>query len=253
MAAPAITVRDVVKSFGPRRVLDGISLDLLPGKVNFIIGRSGEGKSVLLKILTGLHRPDSGSVLYGDLDFVGARRKDVAERRRRMGMLFQDGALFDSLSVGMNVAFPLWFHGLAGAGESSRLAEALLDELGLANYADLAVSALTSGERKRVALARALIVDPEVVFFDEPTTGLDPLLSAQVDEHIAHVQKKSSATVVVVSHDMAATLSLAHKIVLLHKGRVILSGTPEEFRRSSDEEVVKFLSGGDAGLDADED
>jgi phospholipid/cholesterol/gamma-HCH transport system ATP-binding protein len=160
-----------------------------------------------------------------------------------MGLLFQEGALFDSMTVGQNVSFPLWFHGLAKPAAAREKALSILGGLGLELYYDMAVSGLSTGEKKRVALARALIVDPEVVFFDEPTTGLDPLLSEQVDELIVHAQKVSKATVVVVSHDMAATLSLADRVTLLHLGKVVLSGPPDEFKASRDPEVVNFLSG----------
>jgi phospholipid/cholesterol/gamma-HCH transport system ATP-binding protein len=243
VAAPGIAVRDVVKSFSQsgRRVLDEVSLDLVPGRVNFIIGRSGEGKSVLLKLLAGLHRPDSGSICFENLDVVRAGRRQIDALRKRMGLLFQDGALFDSMSVGENVVFPLWFHGQSRGAKAK--AEKLLEELGLSGSYDRRVSDLSVGERKRAALARALVMDPEVVFFDEPTTGLDPLLSAQVDELIIHAQKRTGATVVVVSHDMAATLALAHQVTLLRQGKVVLSASPQEFRQSADPEVRRFLTG----------
>ncbi|MDR2301560.1 MAG: ATP-binding cassette domain-containing protein [Deltaproteobacteria bacterium] len=246
MGAPTIEIRDVTKSFGHFEVLKGVSLDILAGKINFIIGRSGEGKSVLLKILTGLYRPDSGSVKFGSVNIAKAKTSEINKLRRRMGLLFQEGALFDSMSVGENVIFPLWFHNLATPQEAKKKALAILGELGMGRYFNLAVSLLSTGEKKRVALARALIVDPEVVFFDEPTTGLDPLLGSQVDELIVHAQKISQATVVVVSHDMAATLSLADRVTLLRLGQVVLSGSPDEFRKSKDQEVVNFLSGGDS-------
>jgi phospholipid/cholesterol/gamma-HCH transport system ATP-binding protein len=243
MPAPTIVVRDLVKSFGPSPVLKGVSLELLAGKVNFIIGRSGEGKSVLLKILTGLYQPDSGSVHYGRLNLAEASRSEVAELRRNMGLLFQDGALFDSMSVGQNVVFPLLLHGLASKKKARQKAVSLLDELGMEGTFDKKVFALSTGERKRVGLARALVLSPEVVFFDEPTTGLDPLLSSQVDELILHVQKTTSATVVVVSHDIAATLTLADQVTLLHQGLVVFSGSPEAFRQNKQEQEVKrFLN-----------
>ncbi|MDR2454997.1 MAG: ATP-binding cassette domain-containing protein [Deltaproteobacteria bacterium] len=240
--APGLTVRKVSKSFGGREVLKEVSLDILPAAINFIIGRSGEGKSVLLKILTGLYQADSGSIMYGDLDLAKASPKDWRRIRLRMGVLFQDGALFDSMSLGQNVCFPLWFHGLANKREARLKAEELLGELGLEEAYDVRVSELSIGERKRVALARALAVDPEAVFFDEPTTGLDPLLSAQVDELIVHAQKKTGGTVVVVSHDMAATLSLAANVTLLRQGRAVYSGPPEGLLTSSDEEARRFLA-----------
>ncbi|MDR0356002.1 MAG: ATP-binding cassette domain-containing protein [Deltaproteobacteria bacterium] len=250
-AAPEIKVQGVSKSFGGAKVLDDVSLNFLPGRVNFIIGRSGEGKSVLMKIMTGLYAPDAGSVFYGDLDLTRAAERQINKLRLRMGVLFQDGALFDSMTVGQNVVFPLWVHRRGKKAEAEARARALLSELGLSDFFDLTVAALSTGERKRVALARALMVDPQVVFFDEPTTGLDPLLSTQVDELIIHAQKKTGATVIVVSHDMAATLSLADSIFLLHNGKIILSGAPSEFKASRNPEVVRFLSGGDSLKDAE--
>ena len=246
-SSPGLTVRDVVKSFGDARVLKGVSLDVLPGRINFIIGRSGEGKSVLLKILTGLYAPDSGTILWGDLDLSGASQSQWRAIRRKTGLLFQDGALFDNMSLGQNVSFPLWFHGLAKPAEARRKAERLLAELGLEGAHDASVASLSTGERKRVALARALAVDPEVVFFDEPTTGLDPLLSTQVDELIVHAQKRTGATVVVVSHDMAATLTLADRVTLLHEGAVVYSGPPKGLLDSREPEIRLFLASVDLG------
>jgi phospholipid/cholesterol/gamma-HCH transport system ATP-binding protein len=246
-AAPGLTVRDVHKSFGQAKVLKGVSLDILPGRINFIIGRSGEGKSVLLKILTGLYQADSGTITWGDLDLSRAKPKDWLRLRQRMGLLFQDGALFDSMTVGQNVSFPLWFHRLVPKAVARHKAEGLLDELGLEGAIDKRVSELSTGEVKRVALARALVVDPEVVFFDEPTTGLDPLLSSQVDELIVHAQKLGGGTVVVVSHDMAATLTLADRVTLLHEGVVVYSGPPDGLLASDQPEVRLFLASVDIG------
>ncbi|MDR2442653.1 MAG: ATP-binding cassette domain-containing protein [Deltaproteobacteria bacterium] len=242
MAAPSIKIVDVVKTFDGDKVLDGVSLDILAGKINFIIGRSGEGKSVLMKILTGLYQPDSGSIFYGDKNLTTARTKDWNALRRKMGLLFQDGALFDSMSLGENVCFPLWFHHLASPSEARKRAKTLLGELGLAEAFFSPISSLSTGERKRVALARALIMEPEIVFFDEPTTGLDPILSSQVDELIVHAQKKTGATVIVVSHDMAATLTLADTVTLLHQGVVVFNGTPKQLSQSDEPEIKLFLS-----------
>ena len=242
IAAPGLTVRNVVKSFGGHEVLKGVSLDILPGKINFIIGRSGEGKSVLLKIMTGLYQADSGSILFGSVDLAKATPTEWLAIRQRMGVLFQDGALFDSMTLGQNVSFPLWFHRLASPREARLKAEELLGELGLEDACDVKVSELYTGERKRVALARALAVDPEVVFFDEPTTGLDPLLSSQVDELIVHAQKKTGGTVVVISHDMAATLTLADRVTLLHEGLAVYSGPPEGLIQNPDPEARLFMA-----------
>jgi phospholipid/cholesterol/gamma-HCH transport system ATP-binding protein len=243
MAAPEIIIKDLEKSFGSEKILAGINLTLLPGKINFIIGESGGGKSVLLKHLTGLYRADSGQIWYDNLELGSAKISQLRALRKRMGFLFQDGALFDSLTVRDNVVFPLWFHRLAKKETANKKAERLLTDLGLGGSSEVMIGSLSPGERKRVALARALIMEPEILFFDEPTTGLDPLLSAQVDELIILVQKTSKATIVVVSHDIDATLKLANQVSMIHKGKIILSGEPELFRSSEKIEVKQFIQG----------
>jgi phospholipid/cholesterol/gamma-HCH transport system ATP-binding protein len=243
MAAPAILVRDLRKKFGDQEILRGLTFKILAGKINFLIGRSGEGKTVALKHLTGLMTADSGEIWYDDLEFYQASAQKIAQLRLKMGLLFQDGALFDSLSVGENVAFPLWFHRQASPRKAQAKAESLLSELGLAGSANRRVVSLSTGERKRVALARAMVMDPEILFFDEPTTGLDPLLSAQVDDLIGQAQKSSGATVVVISHDIAATLTLADQVSMLHEGRIIASSSPAELRANPSVEVRRFLAG----------
>ncbi|MDR2340437.1 MAG: ATP-binding cassette domain-containing protein [Deltaproteobacteria bacterium] len=236
-------VKGLTKSFGDNHVLRGLDLTLEPGKVNFIIGRSGGGKSVLLKHLTGLMTPDSGEVWYGDLDFFKAKRPQREAIRKGIGLLFQDGALFDSLSVVENVAFPVWYHRTLSPAKARERALSLLAELGLADSHDTPIAELSQGERKRVAIARALIMEPGILFFDEPTTGLDPLLSSQVDQLILEVRDRTQATVAVISHDIAATLTIADRVNLIHEGKVALSGTPEEFRASPIPVVREFILG----------
>ncbi len=243
MAAPAVKVRGLRKSFGPARVLNGVDLDLAPSKINFIIGQSGGGKSVLLKHLVGLLEPDGGEIWYDGRQMAGCPRREWDALRLKMALLFQDGALFDSMSVGENVAFPLWIRGLAGRAEAARRARARLKELDMAGAERFRPGDLSAGERKRVALARALIIEPEILFFDEPTTGLDPLLSAQVDDLIRLTLERGAATVVVVSHDIPATLTLAHHVAMIHDGRIILSGPPDVFRQSENPAVRQFLAG----------
>jgi phospholipid/cholesterol/gamma-HCH transport system ATP-binding protein len=243
MAAPTIVVYNLKKKFGDQEVLKGVSFKILPKCINFLIGRSGEGKSVVLKHLTGLMKADEGEIWYDDLELATAQHKELQNLRFRMGLLFQDGALFDSLSVGENVAFPLWFHQKTSAKAAGQKAESLLEELGLAGSGSRKVVSLSTGERKRVALARALIMEPEILFFDEPTTGLDPLLSGQVDELISDVQKRTGATVVVISHDIAATLTLADQVSMIHDGKIIASSPPDVFRKNPSQEVQRFLAG----------
>lgn len=243
MGAPTVTVKNLHKSFGPARVLDGIDLIIQAARINFIIGQSGGGKSVLLKHLVGLMEPDQGEIWFDRQQMIGRSPSQWRNLRLKMALLFQEGALFDSMSVGENVAFPLWVHRRTGASEAARRARARLKELELERAFDYRPSELSAGERKRVALARALIVEPEILFFDEPTTGLDPLLSEQVDELILLTLERTGATLVVVSHDIPATLNLAHNISLIFEGRIILSGSPATFRQSRDPVVRQFLAG----------
>lgn len=243
MSAPTVKVRNLHKAFGPARVLDGVDVDILPSKINFVIGQSGGGKSVLLKNLVGLMTPDEGEIWYDGLQMAGGEPRKWRDLRMRLALLFQDGALFDSMSVGENVAFPLIFHGRARPAEAGAEARRRLEELGLGGAFDSRTSELSAGERKRAALARALIMEPEIVFFDEPTTGLDPLLSEQVDELIKLTLERTRATLVVVSHDIAATLTLADNISMIYDGKIILSGPPDVFRQSGDPVVRQFLAG----------
>ncbi|MDR1038752.1 MAG: ATP-binding cassette domain-containing protein [Deltaproteobacteria bacterium] len=244
-AAPEIRVKGLKKSFGGTEVLKGIDVTLLPGRVNFVIGRSGGGKSVLLKHLTGLMTPDAGEIWYGNRELSLGGARGLKALRRRMGLLFQEGALFDSLSVAENVSFPAWYHGTLKTAEAAARVRTLLSELGMEGREKARISELSGGERKRVALARALIMEPQVIFFDEPTTGLDPILSTQVDSLILDTRDRTGATCVVVSHDIAAVLSIADQVSLIHEGRMILTGTPRDFRDSAIPAVREFISGGE--------
>ncbi|MDR1079870.1 MAG: ATP-binding cassette domain-containing protein [Deltaproteobacteria bacterium] len=244
-AAPEIRVKALRKTFGEHEVLKGVDVTLLAGRVNFVIGRSGGGKSVLLKHLTGLLSPDSGEIWFGDREISSGGSRGLNELRRKMGLLFQEGALFDSLSVAENVSFPPWYHGTMRPSETARRVKDLLSELGMEGREDARVSELSGGERKRVALARALIMEPRVVFFDEPTTGLDPILSTQVDSLILNTRDRTGATCVVVSHDIAAVLTVADQVSLIHDGVMILTGTPKDFRNSAIPAVRDFITGGE--------
>lgn len=230
------------KAFGGRIVLDGVSLSLSRGETLVVLGRSGTGKSVLLKVLHGLLPPDAGTVRLFGVAWEAADAATRAALRRRIGFLFQGGALFDSLSVFDNIAFPL--RECVGAGEAEirdRVAE-LLSACGLSpDAAEKMPAELSGGMRKRVALARALALSPDALFYDEPTTGLDPATSAAVAGLVAEMGARFGVAQIVVTHDIPLALRVAHRMALLEGGRFVWEGTPEAFRESADPRVRAFL------------
>jgi len=232
------------KAFGKQEVLRGLDLDIPFGKITVIIGRSGTGKSVLLKQLMGLLRPDAGSIFIGDQDITRLPEGQFRKVRNRFGMVFQNAALFDSMTVYDNVAFPLREHSRLREKDVRVQVEAVLASVGLSDAGDKDPHQLSGGMRKRVAVARALVRKPEFLLYDEPTTGLDPIMTAHVDELIRHTQDTSPGlTSVVISHDMEATLRIADKVAMMFEGRVIFEGVPEEFRRTDHPVVRQFLEG----------
>lgn len=232
----------VHKAFGAQQVLRGIDLQVERGLVTVIIGGSGSGKSVLLKHLIGLLRPDRGEVRFHGRDIATMEGRELLEFRARIGMLFQNGALFDSMSVYDNVAFPLREHRRGQGREQERAAVVgALEALGLHGIERKFPAELSGGMRKRVALARATILGPEIILYDEPTTGLDPVMIKAVDDMIAETQERLRVTSVVISHDMASTFRIAHRVAMLYQGRIIAYGTPDELRRSRDERVQAFI------------
>lgn len=241
---PIVIFQDVHKSFGNQKVLRGLSFELRKGEISFIIGRSGEGKSVTIKHIIGVLRPDSGEVTVHGCPLTQASETTWIEARKKIGLLFQDGALFDSMSVGENVAFPLReFEHLSAAELTSKVND-LLDTVGLPGYATARVPDLSIGERKRVGLARALALSPSLLLYDEPTTGMDPLISELIDSLILEMQKKiPHLSSVVISHDIQSVLRLADRIFFLHEGRIYASGTPAEFIASHDPTIQQFLAG----------
>jgi len=240
--APIIEVAGLHKSFGPHHVLRGIDLTIPEGKTTVIIGGSGSGKSVLLKHLIALLRPDRGEVRFRGQPIATMGPRELLRFRGKMGMLFQMAALFDSMNVYDNIAFPLREHRKLSRDEEKRL---VLDSLHALNLYDMEhkfPAELSGGQRKRVSLARATILRPEIILYDEPTTGLDPIMIKQVDDMIAETQQRLSVTSIVISHDMASTFRIAHHVAMLYEGRIIASGTPEELRRSPLAEVQEFIN-----------
>ena len=236
-----ITLENISKSFGEQKVLDGLDLTLESKKITFIIGQSGGGKSVLLKHIIGLVKPDSGRVLVDDTDISSLDEAEMNEIRKNFGMLFQDAALFDSMTVGENVAFPLNEHRRLPKKEVQQIVMEKLLQVGLTGVTQKMPSELSGGMRKRVGLARALALDPKIILFDEPTTGLDPIMCDAIDQLIVETQKNTGATCVVISHDINSTFKIAHKVAMLYNGKIIAYGSPEDIRNSSNPVLSQFV------------
>ncbi len=238
-----IEVRNLHKSFGSHEVLEAISFQIEKGESVVIIGRSGGGKSVLLKHLVGLLKPDAGQVLIEGEDIVPMNERQLLRVRRKFGMLFQGAALFDSLTVAENVAFAFRGDRSIPEPEMARKVADVLEMVDLPGTQDKSPSELSGGMRKRVGLARAIIYQPEIVLYDEPTTGLDPIVSDSIDKLILRVRDRLDVTSVVVTHDMRSARRLGQRILMLHKRRLYATGTPEEIFNSQDPVVRQFVEG----------
>ncbi|HFC98233.1 MAG TPA: ABC transporter ATP-binding protein [Thermosulfurimonas dismutans] len=236
-----VELQELYKSFGEHEVLRGVNLRIPRGKLTFIMGQSGTGKSVLLKHIIGLLKPDRGKVIIDGQDVTRFSEKEWQRLRRRFGYLFQEGALFDSMTVAENVAFPLWEHTRLSFSEIEKRVQEKLAVVGLLEARDKYPSELSGGMKKRAALARALALEPEIILFDEPTTGLDPLLQVSIMKLIRDTQRQYGLTGVVVSHDVPIAMRAADYIAILHQGKVVAQGTPEEIRKSEHPFVQEFL------------
>jgi phospholipid/cholesterol/gamma-HCH transport system ATP-binding protein len=239
-----IRVRGINKTFGPQHVLRGVDLDIERGRTNIIIGGSGQGKSVLMKHLMGLLKPDSGHIWVDGEDVVPLGDYEMGRIRRKFGMVFQYAALFDSMTVVENIAFPLIERYRLSRDEMMQRVRDLLKRLDLADVAGLEQkfpAELSGGQRKRVGLARALIDRPEILLYDEPTTGLDPIATKNVDAMIRRTADEFKVTSVVISHDMASTFRIGDRISMLYAGKILVTGTPDEVLRSSYPELREFV------------
>ena len=242
--AAKIRVRGLTKSFGRKRVLDGLDIDCATGESLVVIGGSGTGKSVLVKCILGLLEPDAGSIRIDDIETVGLRRAARERLMQKFGILFQGGALFDSLRVWENVAFGL----IQGRGmerpTAKKIALAKLAAVGLGSEAgELRPAELSGGMQKRVALARAIAAEPEIIFFDEPTTGLDPIMADVINDLIVKCVREVGATAVSITHDMVSARKIADRIAMLHGGRIVWHGPTEEIDRSGNPFVDQFING----------
>lgn len=239
-----IYFHNISKSFGSQKVLNNLNLEILPGKITFIVGKSGEGKSVTIKHMLGLMSPDEGRIVIDGHDLSTLSREELREHRRKFGMLFQQAALFDSLSVMDNVLFPLKEQRTIDMDVMIERARKSLADVGLLKIESKFPEELSTGEKKRVGLARALVNKPKIILYDEPTTGMDPLICEMIDELIVDVRERDpSITSVVISHDLKAAMATADHIIMLYKGTVMEEGPPELFRKSHNPIVRQFFAG----------
>ena len=238
-----IEVRELKKSFGPQPILDGVSFSIEQGESLVIVGRSGGGKSVLLKHIIGLLRPDAGAVVINGEDITHLNERNLIRVRRQFGMVFQGAALFDSLSVAENVAFALRRDKKFTEQEIARKVAEALDMVELPGTEKKNPSELSGGMRKRVGLARAIVYQPQIVLYDEPTTGLDPIVSDSIDKLIMRVTDCLKVTTIVVTHDMRSARRVGHRLVLLHNKKIYANGTPEDIFASTDPVVRQFIDG----------
>ncbi|MBE9528091.1 MAG: ABC transporter ATP-binding protein [Proteobacteria bacterium] len=242
-----IRVENLNNKFGHITTANNVSCHFEEKKVTVLLGGSGSGKSTLLKQMVGLGRPDSGSIMFDGKDITSLGRKEIYELRKKMGMLFQGSALFNSLNIFENIAFPLREHTSLSDSVIKTIIKIKLEMVGLRGVEHMMPSQLSGGMTKRVGLARAIVLDPKVVFYDEPTSGLDPIASGVIDKLILDLNKKLGVTSIVVSHDIESAFRIADKIMILFYGNLIAEGTPEEIKNSSDPKVRQFVEGSPDG------
>lgn len=238
---PMISLRNLRVSYSGREILHGINFDVQRGETLVILGGSGSGKSTLLRTLVGLEKPTSGEVWIRGKNFSAISEVERDEIRKRLGMSFQGGALFGSMTVGENVALPLQEHTKLEPTTVEIMVRLKLDQVGLSGFEDFLPSQLSGGMKKRAAVARALAMDPEILFFDEPSAGLDPIIAAGIDQLILELKKAFHMTIIVVTHELASAFLIADRMVLINKGEVVALGTTEEMKNSKHPKVRQFL------------
>ena len=238
---PVISVVDLRVSYGANEVLHGISLEVHRGETLVILGGSGSGKSTLLRTLIGLEKPSGGEVWIKGVNIARASERELNEIRKKMGVSFQGGALFGSMTVGENVALPLREHTRLEDSTIGIMVRIKLEQVGLASFEDFMPSQLSGGMKKRAAVARALAMDPDVLFFDEPSAGLDPIIAAGIDELILDLKKAYAISMVVVTHELASAFLIADRMILIDRGRIVATGTRDELVSSRDSRVRQFL------------
>ncbi len=242
-ATPPVQVESLSKAFGEQTVLKGLSLEVGRGETLSVLGRSGTGKSVLLKLIIGLHKPDSGSIRVNGEDVTKLKLKELNEVRKKVGFLFQQAALYDSLTIEENVGFPMRRHSSVSDEESRKRVRELLADVGMEKDAHKLPGELSGGMQKRVGLARALALEPDILLFDEPTAGLDPITAAEIDDLILRLQKERHMTSVVVTHDIHSARAVSDRVALMRDGQLLIEGTFEDLQKSRDPFVMQFLDG----------
>jgi len=238
---PAISLRNLRVSYGDREILHGVSFDVVQGETLVILGGSGSGKSTLLRTLVGLEKPTAGQIFIKGQDLAETSATEMDEIRRKIGMSFQGGALFGSMTVGENVALPLREHTRLEDSTIEIILRLKLQQVGLEGFEYYAPSQLSGGMKKRAAVARALAMDPEILFFDEPSAGLDPIIAAGIDELILELKRAFRMTIIVVTHELASAFLIADRMLLIDKGNILAIGTTEEMRSSAQPRVRQFL------------
>jgi len=244
---PVVELRDVRLQFDEKKVLDGVSLEVEPGDRLVVMGQSGSGKSTILRLILGILAPTSGSVFFKQFEISRLKRRKLQQVRTHVGMVYQYSALLSSRSVRDNIALPLEELTKKTPAEIERIVEEKLDMVGMLATKDQMPSELSGGMKKRISLARALVMDPELILFDEPSAGLDPVISSVIDELIIGLTEKSQVTSVIVTHEMDSAFRIATKMAMLYKGKIIEVGTPDQMKQSKDPVVAQFLSGSTEG------
>ncbi len=243
-----IEIKNLVKTFGDRTVLNGVDVGIPRGKITVIMGGSGCGKSTFLRHLIGLHQPTSGDIFFDGRNIAHLDREGMDEVRRSFGMMFQGSALFNSMTVGENVAVPLKEHTPLDEATIRIIVKIKLELVGLTGFENFYPHQISGGMKKRVALARAIALDPKIVFYDEPGAGLDPITASMIDQLILDLSRKLNMTSVVVTHEMKSAFRIADQVIMLHKGRVLQVGTAQEIQNSSDAYVRQFIEGEPEGV-----
>jgi len=241
---PAIQLTNLCKAFGSQTVLNQVNLQVTRGETLVVLGRSGTGKSVLLRLLIGLQRPDSGSIQVLGREITGLAENPLYEVRKKVGFVFQNSALYDSLTVVENVEFPLKYHRRISAAERRERAMAILSQVGMDQAAAKLPTEISGGMKKRVGLARALALEPEIMLYDEPTAGLDPITSSEINELILQLQKERTMSSIVVTHEIHSAETISDRVALLDQGNIVFDGKFEALKNSADEFVSLFVRNG---------